>query len=138
MCTVLLPPGVMCCSVYCLCVNVYCATATGCHVLFCVLFVCKCVLCYCHRVPSQLQSTNISISISKSSGRVIGPSQKPLRDNVRKSQETHMHAFGCFLTHNPSNREAADPRLILHSYCLNGSSLYKTINDTNRMTHSAR
>ena len=28
-------------------------------VLFCVLFVCKCVLYYCHRVLTQLQLTNI-------------------------------------------------------------------------------
>ena len=28
-------------------------------VLFCVLFVCKCVLYYCHRVPTRLQLTNI-------------------------------------------------------------------------------
>jgi hypothetical protein len=28
-------------------------------VLFCVLFVCKCVLYYCHRVATQLQLTNI-------------------------------------------------------------------------------
>jgi hypothetical protein len=30
-------------------------------VLFCVLFVCKCVLYYCHRVATQLQLTYISI-----------------------------------------------------------------------------
>jgi hypothetical protein len=32
-------------------------------VLFCVLFVCKCVLYYCHQVTTQLQLTNISTSI---------------------------------------------------------------------------
>ena len=32
-------------------------------VLFCVLFVCKCVLYYCHRVSTHLQLTNISIFI---------------------------------------------------------------------------
>jgi len=31
-------------------------------VSFCVLFVCKCVLYYCHRVSTQFQFTNISIS----------------------------------------------------------------------------
>jgi hypothetical protein len=29
---------------------------------FCVLFVCKCVLYCCHRVATQLQLANISIS----------------------------------------------------------------------------
>ena len=30
-----------------------------CFVSFCVLFLCKCVLYYCHRVATQLQLTNI-------------------------------------------------------------------------------
>jgi len=33
-------------------------------VLFCVLFVCNCVLYYCHRVSTQLQLTNIYHIIS--------------------------------------------------------------------------
>jgi len=33
-------------------------------VLFCVLFVCKCILYYCHRVSTKLQLTNISYQIT--------------------------------------------------------------------------
>ena len=45
-------PKLLCCSVYC---------------LFCVvllLFVCKCVLYYCHRVTTQFQLINISYHVS--------------------------------------------------------------------------
>jgi len=39
-------------------------------VLFYVLFVCKCVLYYCHRVLTQLQLTNISYHIICEESRV--------------------------------------------------------------------
>src|SRR5215510_14449576 len=77
MCSVLLPPGVnptavnkyivlFCVLFVCKCV-LYCCTTPGVNpiavnkyvVLFCVLFVCKCVLYCCHRVSTQLQLTNI-------------------------------------------------------------------------------
>jgi hypothetical protein len=35
-------------------------------VFFYVLFLCKCVLYYCYRIPTQLQLTNISIYINMS------------------------------------------------------------------------
>jgi len=39
-------------------------------VLSCVLFVCKCVLYYCHQVTTQLQLTNISYIYSAKSSTV--------------------------------------------------------------------
>jgi len=33
--------------------------------LLCVLFVCKCLLYYCHRVATQLELTNISLKWQK-------------------------------------------------------------------------
>jgi len=39
--------------------------------MFCVLFVCKCVLHNCHRVSTQLQLTNTSISYHIKSYHII-------------------------------------------------------------------
>ena len=47
------PHSSNCCVVLCI----------VCFVSFYVLFVCKCVLYYCHRVTTQLQLTNISYHI---------------------------------------------------------------------------
>jgi hypothetical protein len=41
----------------------WCCSIHYCFVSFCVLFVCKCVLYYCHRVATQLQLTNITYII---------------------------------------------------------------------------
>jgi hypothetical protein len=41
---------------------IFCVVCIVCFVTFCVLFVCKCVLYYCHRVATQLQLTNVYIS----------------------------------------------------------------------------
>ena len=46
-----------------------------------------------------------------SSGRGIGPSQRPLPDNTQHLQETDIHAPGGIRTRNPSKRAAADLRL---------------------------
>jgi hypothetical protein len=48
-------------------------------VLFCVLFVCKCVLYYCYRVSTQLQLTNIS------SYRIASTSERKLTVSVMKT-----------------------------------------------------
>ena len=47
-------------------------------VLFCVLFVCKCVLCNCHRVATQMKLTHISHHISK-------PGRNTLQSRCRPS-----------------------------------------------------
>ena len=46
-----------------------------------------------------------------SSGRVIGPWQRPLPDNTRYSQATNIHASCRIRTRNPSKLAAVDPRL---------------------------
>jgi hypothetical protein len=48
-----------------LCMHFCVVLCIVCFVSFCVLFVCKFVLNYCHRVATQLQLTNIAYHIQQ-------------------------------------------------------------------------
>jgi len=53
---------------------------------------------------------------SGSTGRGIGPSQRPLPDNTQLSQQTDSLATGDIRTRNPGKRAAAVPRLRVRSH----------------------
>jgi len=66
-------------TIFCFCV-VLCIV----FVLFYVLFVCKCVVYYCHRVLTQLQLTNISYLITPFSlylTKCVFENQKFVKEN---------------------------------------------------------
>ena len=52
--------------------------------------------------------TTTQHSRQDSSGRVISPSQRPLPDNTRHSQQINIHALGGIRIHDLRRREAAD------------------------------
>ena len=60
--------------------------------------------------------TTTQHSRQDSSGRVISPSQRPLPDNTRHSQQTNIHSPGGIRTHDLSRRAAADLRLTSRGY----------------------
>jgi hypothetical protein len=60
----------------------------SCNVSFCVLFVCKCVLYYCHRVLTQLQLTNISCHVQNHASMI--KRKCDLKTNDRLSACNHL------------------------------------------------
>jgi len=62
-------------------------------------------------LPSFQDRTQALHTRYDSCRRVISPSQKPLLDNTRHSQETDFSATGGIRSPNPSKREAAGPNL---------------------------
>jgi hypothetical protein len=76
-------------------------------VLFYVLFVCKCVLYYCHRVATQLQLTYVSIAIYRTTVSITHLSydslpEVPVSNLGRKS--CYPVTFSCLLLWPETNR----------------------------------
>jgi len=63
---------------------------------------------YCRGFAITLLYTSHSVGFLWTSDT---PTQQTLPDNKQHSQQTDIHALGCFRTHYPNKREAADRRL---------------------------
>ena len=101
-----------------------------CFVSFYVLFVCKCVLYFCHRVKTQLQLTNISYHIISILLRIRNVSDKRCRENKKRilCLWTFFFRKSCLLWDNVENYftagQAADDNMA-YAHCMLGTLGYK-------------
>jgi hypothetical protein len=72
-----------------------------------------------------------------SSGRVIGPSQRPLSDSKQHRQETDTHAYGGIRNRCPSKWAAVDPRLRPRYHC-DRRGIYMVLESRRRAEHVTR